>query len=247
MVDANKIQITREVTNAASIWLRERGFKPVESEVSCDEKWTADLASFCYPTRTEAQKLKIIRQKPSNYKQSNWQEELHGWEIDYAVKIPHPLTTLVEVKTAFPDFNRDDKFQRESPVNLLYIAYPASLIDPTKIDIRWGILSCNKKGIVKCTRSPQLQMVCDQKRMDIIAQVAIRRDHFTTYERSREFLKQTRNHNNERITRLRISQVLDMILKIQSEELSVDEALLYCLPRTKLPQSTLDALYKLGR
>jgi hypothetical protein len=248
MPDANKTQLTREITNAAQTWLDARGFKPIETEVQVADGWVADLASFCYPTRTEAQKLKLLRSRPRvpNRRADEITREIsrfRQWENEY-LGIPAPVTAVVEVKTTASDFKKDEdgKFKRPAPSHLLYIAYPGELVVPKTVDLRWGLLSCNKAGVVKAVRHPQLQSPEAQMVVDLIANVAIRRHHFTAYARLREFNQQQRNRDNERINRTRASAAVRMVVKIHSGEMGVDEALAYFMPRTKLPQYEREAL-----
>jgi len=149
MPDANKTDLTRQITAAAAIWLNERGFKPIETEVSVADKWVADLASIGYLTRTEAQRLKLIHRKPAwKQRQGRAREE---WEHEY-LALPAPLTAVVEVKISLSDLGKDTKWIRAAPARLLYLAVPQTLIDrlvaEPNIDDRWGLLVLDAAGAV---------------------------------------------------------------------------------------------------
>ncbi len=50
MKDLNKSKLTENVTEAVIVWLKEKGFKPVQTEVRIANGWVADIASILRPT-----------------------------------------------------------------------------------------------------------------------------------------------------------------------------------------------------
>ena len=58
-LDLNKTPLTHRITALAAAFLDAHGFKPVETEVPVASGWVADVASFVYPTMTEAKKLRL--------------------------------------------------------------------------------------------------------------------------------------------------------------------------------------------
>jgi hypothetical protein len=50
MKDLNKSKLTENVTEAVIVWLKEKGLKPVQTEVRIANGWVADIASILRPT-----------------------------------------------------------------------------------------------------------------------------------------------------------------------------------------------------
>jgi hypothetical protein len=219
MSDANKTTLTKEVTEAAVLWLEERGFRPVESEVRCAERWVADLASFCYPTRTEAIKAKFVRRRKNG-------ESYQEWNLLYEA-IPQPLTAIVEVKTSRGDYRSDIKHTLPPPCNMRYFAMPSGLIDVDDIHPGWGVLLYSPGSGIRQVRTPTICMVNQDRTIGVLSQIALRRDAFTRYERHREFFRQAREHNNERISAQRFGDAVRLVLDVASGKTSVDDALRY--------------------
>lgn len=239
MPDANKTKLTRQITQAAATWLDQRGFRPVETEVQVAEGWVADLAGFCYPTRTEAQALKLIGQKPDWhwYKHRDLTEEFYAilelWESAY-VALPSPITAIIEVKASIADFARDTKWNAIAPAHLLYVAAPSNLIQLDALNLHWGVLSLTKGGDVRLVRAPRVNPVNTEQTLGLVCQIAMRRDNFTRAERLREFDKQAREDDNARINRDRLSSLMSAVLAIVKGD-SVQESLRSHCGNTALP------------
>lgn len=227
MSDANKTLITKQVTNAVVLWLSERGFRPIESEVPIGCRWCADVAGFAYLTRTEAKRLNLLPERPRWLPAGNLAEHEQRtteW-LRWFENLPSPITAAVEVKTSISDFQRDKKFKRDAPAHMLYLAMPVGMLPLDRVNERWGVLAFDvTTGKLKRVRRPQLQTISIEQSLRVVADVAMRRDNFTRYERFREFDRQHREHNNERENRHRISSVVSALLDIQSGRYGIDEA-----------------------
>lgn len=217
MVDANKTAETRQITELASRWLSERGFKPVESEVPIAEKWTADIAGCGELTRTECTNLKIIPRRPKQWSGT----ELDAWNAQFnAIEI---LTAAIEVKVSKADFARDDKWSREWPISLLYLAAPAKLLAKIDVPDGVGILSCGDS--CRCVRPSRMNQVSHKVTLSTVHAIAVRRDHFTAHARFREFNRQAAERENERVNRARFGTMVDVIVDVIVGEQTVQDAL----------------------
>jgi len=224
-VDANKTGETRRVTELAAQWLAEKGFKPVESEVPIAERWVADVAGFASLTRTESVNMHLVPRRPSWGK--GYQQAYQIWNEAFE-KLPPIITAAIEVKTSRSDFTRDNKWTRPQPCHLLYVAAPSGLLKKieTKIPDNIGILSCTET--IRCTRRASLgQHLTDGEVALFLFQVAVRRDHFTAYERFREFNRQARERHNERTNLARVRDVSRAVMSVVRGEKSPQEALRY--------------------
>ncbi|MCK4624344.1 MAG: hypothetical protein KAV00_03465 [Phycisphaerae bacterium] len=197
-LDKNKTPLTHRITAVAVDHLDRMGFKPVETEVPVAGKWIADVASFIYPTPTEAKKLKLISGGLQEYR-----------EIDF--RYGPLLTALVEVKISRSDFTKDEqrKFNNpHPPAHLCYLAYPTGLLDKEEIPRGWIGLAMSKNGerLMKVHRTWAIK-VYPQHPGDVanfIAQVAIRRDHRTRYKALRELRRayNARETNDRKVARI---------------------------------------------
>ena len=240
--DANKTRRTQMVTDAAARWLAERGFKPVETEVAVSSGWVADVASFCYPTRTEAQALKLLSRRP---KSDSSQLEYNEWNRRFKL-LPSPLTALVEVKTSISDFRGDRKWNMMPPTHLRYVAAPLGMLDADNLPAGWGLLSVDSAGRVHHNYHPQIHSITVNQTLNVVAQVAIRRDHFTSKSRFREMRKQHNERCNTRQNLIRVSRAVEMVCDIITGKRSAEEALEYYLSsRQKLPGYLLERLKEL--
>lgn len=254
MSDANKTELTKQLTAAAVLWLEERGFRPVESEVPVCGGWVADLASFCYPSRTEAQRLKLLDRRPQYNKGGDFEIHCHkmnAWKKRFE-RIPSPLTAIVEVKTSAADFKKDvlRKFKWPTRSNLSFVAVPASMNTPAlgdSIGEHWGILVLDAAGRVRAKRIPNLRIQGLEETLRLVAAIALRRDAFTRYERSREFQRQWREHSNHRTANYRMASVVNCVLSIAKCEHSIDDAVaVYLGSSVKLSQRQREELEKLS-
>lgn len=241
MSDANKTLTTKEVTEASIAWLGARGFRPIETECDCADGWRADVAGFAYITRTEAQKLRLIKRRP------NWgtggQEAYDEWNEAYRL-LPSPMTAVVEVKVSKWDFLKDLKFERAPVAHLQYLAYPAGLVDPKEFDNAWGLLSFSA-GVVRTVRPPMMHTVSLKQTLRVCCEIGLRRDAFTANERMREVSRQIRDHDNQRITCARVSNAFRAVLDIQRGKYSAEEAVRMHFNRARLPRGIVEQLKEL--
>ncbi len=208
--DRNKTPITKDVTAAAALWLQEHGFKPIETEVHCAEGWVADLAAVIVPTTTELIDLKLVPRHPP-YRD---QEAYTAWDVR-AGALKRRMTALVEVKTTRADFRSDQthKWTSIPPTALAFLAVPGDLIRPEEWPTGWGILEF-VEGKIKYRRAPEVRESPANADADIILEIAIRRDHFTRYERSRDLQRKERVISAEHKMVQRFDQIARVALSI---------------------------------
>lgn len=185
-LDRNKTNLTHKVTAVAAAYLSDRGFKPIETEVSVREGWIADLASFVYPSNTEIRKLRLFGKRKII-------DEYYQNEDMFLRHYGAPLTALVEVKTSLSDFRRDKKFDGcIFPAHLCYLAYPKGLLE--KPPTGWIGLIVKEDG----SRLLRIDIGGFWVRIhpqhpgdvtDLVANVAIRLLHRTRYAQYRAWLK----------------------------------------------------------
>jgi hypothetical protein len=261
MPDANKTDLTRRITTAAATWLDQRGFRPVETEVPVIQGWVADLAGLCYPTPTEAQSLKLIDKKPrypdcpgrfgvdsEEYRlgMKEYRLALDEWERTYTA-LSAPMTAIVEVKASPVDLAQDTKWGRQLPAHLVYLAIPPSLACDESLDARWGILVLTASGDVRLHRPPQVNDVAPEQTLGVVCQIAMRRDNFTRHARFRELDRQTRQTDNTKINRKRLSKAVEVVLAILDGK-PVDEAIRDSAYReAKLPKWQIEELNGLAK
>lgn len=230
--DRNKTVITRTVTSAAVRYLEWRGCKPLETEVPICEGWVADVAGVLDPTITELVALKFIRPRPK----WNFANPLDPRRDDngyrewgkIAKKAQRLMTVLVEVKTSRGDFRGDEKWSRPLPVDIAYLAVPEDLgLRVDEIPSSWGLLEYN--AVTDCVRlghPPVIQNVSIEKQLDVVFQIALRRDHYTRHERMREFRRGIAITRNAEVSRTRILDAMRaMISIVEGKHGSVDGAL----------------------
>lgn len=210
--DRNKTEITKLVTAAAYRYLDERGFKPVETEVPIAMGWVADLAGVISPTQTELQELKLLPRKPS------WKADRADREAWYALanKTQELMTALVEVKTSCSDFRGDKKWITEPPTNLAYLAIPNDLaIRADEVPDGWGVLEYSAASdFVRITRPPIIRQVTVELQLDVVHEIAVRRDHHTRYESERRFRREIVANRNEDVSRTRMGAALRAVMAV---------------------------------
>jgi hypothetical protein len=220
--DCNKTEITKDVTAAACLWMNEKGFKPVETEVAVCFGWVADVAGVLSPTQTELIDLRLLRRRP------NWRTpEYEEWKNELAAK--HILMTgLVEVKTSMSDFRSDKKWELPSPTNLSYLAIPHDLQIPAeKLPAGWGLLIYKNESI-RCTRPPDIRTVTTEQHLSVILEIAVRRDHQTRYEHLRRCQREAREYRNQGQSLTRVRDALRAALSVaRGEHGSIAGALQY--------------------
>jgi len=228
-LDNNKSSETHKATALASAYLDARGFKPIETEVPVREGWVSDLASFIYPTRTELRNLKLLGYK-------NILENVNDYD-KFIYRYSTPLTAIVEIKITKADYKKDidRKFDGIFPAHLCYFAYPKDIIEEPPCGWIGIELSKNCERINKITSPPLMRkrftydytLVHPQNPgdiIDLIASVAIRREHRTRYSTYRDWLKAYKAEKNEKrkISDLReFCYAINLLLdgKVKSESL----------------------------
>jgi len=215
-IDRNKTALTHKLTAAAVAYLHLRGCKPIETEVGVAKGWIGDIATFVYPSYTEKNKLKLTH---------FWRDELRG----------QLLTVLVEVKTARADYLKDKKRKFTSgifPAHLCYLAYPKGLICPDEIPEGWFGMEATKNGeSIWRNHWEKGQIHSPQviESLQIVAAVAIRRDHRTRYRAMRDWMRAHRAKENERKKRWRMNDLLTAIVLFfeGKEQRTIEEVLNY--------------------
>ena len=202
-LDRNKTELTHKITALACAYLSILGCKPIETEVGMSDGTIADVASFTYPTMSELKKSKLLKRLTG--------EEIYG-DYKQASLIQYKyggiLTVAVEVKTSVSDFKKDlgrkyhfDK-STHIPAHLCYLAMPKMIIEKIdKINFwrYWSLLTCSNDGerIIKVSPPWYVFPLHPYQVIDLIAQVAIRREHRTSYKVFREWGKMYRAKRNE--------------------------------------------------
>lgn len=201
-LDRNKTAMTHTATAVAAAWLDGIGCKPVETEVPCGPGWVADLASFWEPTFTEAKNAKLLRDLvPDDVKKNS--KEAYTWMYR---RLGGRLTVVVEVKVSRADFLADAgrKFStfgpkghknasRAWPAHLCVLACPKEVMaDDHLRDWAWLELSKDCTSVRKFHGAWSHRAIHPGQIEDLIAAIAIRRDHNTRYARLRRFIKHWR-------------------------------------------------------
>lgn len=208
-LDLNKTPLTHKITALAAAFLDAHGFKPIETEVSVAPGWIADLASFAYPTMTEAKKLKLIKDR----------KLLHPDQIQDMTRLIYTcgplLTAIVEVKVTKADLKKDweRKFKcRMLPAHLCYLAYPKGLIDKKELPMGWHGIECSEDGERVIRRHHSFIYTIHPQHpgaiCDLIAAVAIRRAHRTRYREMRDWMRSYRAEQKADEKRWRTQDVI---------------------------------------
>ncbi len=221
-LDKNKTSLTHRVTAAAWAYLEGAGFKPVETEVPVAPGWVADLASYAYPTRTEAKKLRLIALARRVVGEQSYSE------LQY--RYGPLLTALVEVKVDRGDFAKDIERKvmcRRPPAHLCYLAYPAGVVDIKELPYGWIGLKTTKDGtrISKVERGHLYRIVDGRGSIatlhpqhpgdlaDFIAAVGIRRDHRTRYAVIRNWRKMHAASERERTRAYSTRRLIEVLCR----------------------------------
>lgn len=196
-VDANKSPKTHAATAAAALWLDGLGCKPVESEVPLDggaSGWIADLASFWCPTFTEAKQSRLLKEVcPSDGKDRenfNWLSRSAGGR----------LTIVVEVKISRADFlsdlgrkygTRQKPATMRPPAHLCVLACPTGVIGKDEYLENWATLRLSEDcgRVLKFEGGWYVNAQLPIQIEDLLAGVAIRRDHHTRYASLRRAMR----------------------------------------------------------
>jgi len=194
MTDRNKTPLTTRITATAAAYLDGAGFKPVETEVPVAPGWTADLASYIYPSPTQAHRLRLVAKRRVRHNYFPVDDKAYR-ELQY--RTGPLLTALVEVKITAGDLKKDAdrKFAAaHPPAHLCYLAYPKGLIAPEAVPCGWIGLETTADGrrIIRRHQPIGTAVLHPQHPGDIAdfcAQVGIRRDHRTRYRAMSAFMR----------------------------------------------------------
>ena len=208
MNDRNKTALTHRITAVAAATLDGLGCKPVETEVTIAPGWVADVASYWYPTRTEAKHFGLqkiaLPMRLIDEGNDTLDMSLRCWGSG-------PLTVLVEVKTTRADFWNDGKWSRPHPAHICIVAFPCGGV-VEEVPEGWYGLETSKDGtqVRKWHRTdsfphPQHPGLV----LDFVAQVGIRRDHRTRYRAMRDFAKAYRAKDAEEKKRYSAARLLE--------------------------------------
>ncbi len=213
MADLNKTELTLRVTEAAALWLVGIGCKGCETEVMVSPGWLADLAAIWSPTRTEAQKQKIIPPQPSWRGRTPTQYK--AWDQTY-LDLPSHITIACEVKTSIADFRKDEKWDKESPADIRILFMPSRMVPKAEWPkVWWVVLHHDGGGHVAIAQRAPMTPVSDAQRMWIACALANRRFNRTNYSMWRDLARTHRNRQNDEVNRQRfdaaVSQVIDYL------------------------------------
>lgn len=243
MLDRNKSRLTHDVTRAVASWMDGRGMKPVETEVYIQGGWCADLAASFAPTQTELIEMRLIARKPP------WKapkEKQDAWEAScYALL--RLMVVVVEVKTSRADYSKDKKWKITNPVDLCYVAIPSGMVREEEYPEGWGVLAYLSDGSIRCVRNPTPAVSTIERRMNVIYQIAIRRDHHTRHKRMREYNQKQRMDDCESKSIERIGSIARVLISIARGE---NESVEGCLKRLrydipKMPAYVMETLQEL--
>ena len=221
LADRNKSDLTHTVTEATFAWLDNHGFKPVETEVSMpwtkvDEPgWVADLAAVIVPTQTELVEMKLIPAPPRyNYvgKNDGYKEKREAWEAVYKV-MDRRMTCLVEVKTTRAYYLGVRKWTMTPATDLAFVAVPSGMVKPEEWPVGWGVLELRGDLICK-VRNPAPRLASLQEHLSVIYQIALRRDHRTRHEQTRDWWKAERAEDAVKTSMDRIDKIIDAVRDI---------------------------------
>lgn len=229
-LDRNKSPLTLKITSGVEVYLKDKGFKPIETEVPIEDGWVADVASVIVPTPTELIAMKLVPRKPRmaddwsfwrvkfgdkywetpEYKQKQAQVAEHTaqWNALIQAYVP-PFTAVVEVKTTKGDFQRDDKWIRPSPVSLRYLAIPAGMLKRHEYPQDWFILEFSAEGkLLRVAQEGKFLEIPPEKKMWIIHNIALRRHHRTEHVWLRGVRKKFLAEQSEKKQHNRVSNIV---------------------------------------
>lgn len=216
-IDSNKTALTHRVTAVAAAFLDGIGCKPVETEVAVAPGWIADLASFIYPTRTEAKKLKFTRHA------DEWFAPVAGSDVSlWLGRYDKLLTVLVEVKVSRSDYAGDvgRKFGPHPPCHLCFLAYPKGELTAADVPAGWYGLECSRDGsklmkVITYDRERGTAARCWPQHagqtIAVVSQVAIRREHRSRYRAIRDWWKSYRARDRQRNDGMRVSGLTEVV------------------------------------
>lgn len=251
MNDRNKTSLTHDVTSAVALAMDVWGFKPVETEVPMPwtevnvKGWIADLAGVICPTQTELIDLKLIPKRPPYYAKGTgeYTEKYLAWKEAYA-SVNRMMTCLVEVKTSRSDYCGDRKWTMVHSTDLAYVAFPKGLVREEEWPVGWGILEYSE-GVIRRLRPPTPRQASVKHQLDIVLNIAIRRDHHTRYERHREFQKKQRLEDSKERPLRRIYEVARAVVGITHGRYSSFDMAIKCFRLDNMPDYLREELREL--
>jgi hypothetical protein len=171
---------------------------------------------------------------------------------DFMYRFSSPLTAIVEVKVTRQDFKKDleRKFSGYIfPAHLCYLAYPKGIIEEPPFG--WLGLEMDKdcQKLLRVTR-PSLRRskfiyttIHPQNpgdTIDLIANIAIRRDHRTRYASMRDWIKTYNAREKERKKKSKVTDCISVIAYwLKGEKFYQKESLRFYLEknlRIKIPK-----------
>lgn len=203
-LDRNKTDLTHRATATAAAWLDTIGCKPVETEVPVADGWVADAASFWCPTLTEARNARLLRPPivPPDIQRDSLEALAHMYR-----SAGGRLTIVVEVKTSRADFLKDlgrkygtygdgvnKRAQLLPPAHLCVLATTPGVIGDKEWLLDWGqlLLSADGSRVTRWKGGWDINPQSPRQIENLLASVAIRRDHATRYARLRAWHKHYR-------------------------------------------------------
>jgi len=254
--DHNKTALTHRITAVAAAYLDEIGCKPVETEVRVKDGWVADVASFVYPTMTEALKMKLIKRQS---RRGSIRDSIDDWGKeglafrDVVYRHGNILTVIVEVKISKGDFAKDEQRKFRGgvfPAHLCYIAYPKGLLEDNAIPPGWIALIMSKDGrrLIEAKRRMSVDQLLHAQppgdMIDFVATVAIRRAHRTRYRELRAVVNAYNRNETENKRQHNIQHTIKAIVAyLQGEAFgaeSIRDLLKY--DRVKIPKYLEDSI-----
>jgi hypothetical protein len=209
-MDGNKTALTHRVTAVAAAYLDALGCKPVETEVAIRPGWVADLASYWYPTNTEAKKLHLGRRAAQVLGDA---DDPNPRGLVHRTFGHGPYTVCVEVKISHQDFAKShSKWIADPPAHICFLAFPHGLVSAPNVPAGWYGLETSSDGskllrVDRTRGTPNAQHPGPV--LDFVAQVGIRRDHRTRFAASRDWLKAYRAQDTEQKRQYSASRLLD--------------------------------------
>lgn len=251
--DRNKTELTLRVTEAAAAWLAGIGAKAIETELFVDEGWQADLAALWSPTRTEAQRTKLLRPRPrcpAMPPYERFHEARDAWEKTYTA-LPRVITIAHEVKTARSDFRRDTKWDRPPPADMRVLSIGPDVAREDELPEGWWVLRHHATGRLRSVTPAGVTPVDLQQRFWIAVAIAERRHNRTANAFLRDLQKTHRDEASARQTATRFRDAIRIVLAIaRGERESAEDCLEYYAHRDRIPESLqaeLASIYGIAR
>lgn len=220
MLDRNKTARTHRITADAIAYMDGHGFKPIETEVPVAQGWVADIASFACLSNTEKTNMGLIDKKvwPSGRKGIDQEA---GMYFDF--KYGPYVTMIIEVKISVKDFKKDLGYKfngKVFPAQICAIAFPDGMLELKDIPDGWiGLpIDEDRRRVTKPLygrKSWPEHYTHSQHPGDMvsfIANVAIRRDHRSRHESTRDWMKMQRARDKEIKKMSSLNQILEGFL-----------------------------------